>query len=87
MTNTVIVSDTSSVVVDNKSTAVVVDRKEPIVVLAGQMGPAGRSELSLMNDVDLSDLRDGGVLIYQQAKHKWTATNTLEKQVLEGGQF
>jgi hypothetical protein len=87
MTNTVIVSDMSSVVVDTTANPIVVDRKEPVVILAGQMGPAGRSELSQMNDVDMTGLRDGGVLIYQQSNQKWTATNTLEKQILEGGQF
>jgi hypothetical protein len=79
MTSIVRVSDTSSVIVD---------KKEPIVVLAGQMGPPGPSgTLSAMSDIDRTDLTDGATLVYNANASIWKATNKLDNQILEAGQF
>ena len=74
----VIVTDTNTVTVEVGT---------PTIVLAGAMGPPGASSLTNMEDVDASNLQDGGILVYAQATQRWTATNTLEQQILEGGQF
>lgn len=66
---------------------IAVDSGTPVVVVAGLMGPPGTTNLTGLSDVDMSALQDGGILVYQQATQKWTATNTLERQILEGGQF
>lgn len=67
--------------------SVTVEVGTPAVVVTGLMGPPGASSLTGLTDVDTNALQDGGVLVYQQATQKWTATNTLERQILEGGQF
>lgn len=66
---------------------IAVDSGTPVVVVAGLMGPPGAYVLGNLKDVDTSQLQDGGLLVYTQATQKWTATNTLERQILEGGQF
>lgn len=38
-------------------------------------------------DIDVTNLRDGSVLVYAGQTSKWTATTTLEKQNVEGGHF
>lgn len=74
-------------VVVTESNTVTVEVGTPTVVLAGAIGPPGASALADMSDVDVTNLQDGGILIYAQATQRWTATNTLEQQILEGGQF
>jgi len=57
------------------------------VVAVGIQGPAGPNLIATANDVSITDLRDGSVLVYSTAVSKWEATNKLQKQELEGGQF
>lgn len=92
-----VVPDTNNAVVvtqDSVQAAVVysgdtiaVDSGTSVVVVTGLMGPPGAADISSLKDVDTSQLQDGGVLVYAQAAQKWIATNTLERQILEGGQF
>lgn len=77
--------NTQTVVVDTAT--VVVEAGAPLVVVSGMMGPAGASDLADMGDVDTTQLQDGCVLVYKQATQRWTATNTLDRQILDGGQF
>lgn len=77
----------SEVVVTSSNSAVVVNRDTSKIILSGQLGPPGRSEVSLMEDVDLTNLQDGGILVYAQNIAKWQATNLLEKQIMNGGFF
>jgi hypothetical protein len=57
------------------------------VIVTGIMGPAVTSSISQSNDVDMSQLQDGGVLVYNILTNKWVATNLLDKQIFEAGQF
>jgi hypothetical protein len=57
------------------------------VVSVGIQGPAGPNSISSAGDVDISDLKDGSLLVYSMLINKWEATTRLEKQELEGGQF
>ena len=58
------------------------------VVSIGIQGPPGpTSTINTADDVDVSDLRDGSVLVYSMSVSKWEATTKLQKQELEGGQF
>lgn len=43
--------------------------------------------INSLSDVDLTDLRDGAVLVYKADTAKWRATDTLEQQIVEGGHF
>lgn len=45
------------------------------------------NKLSDLSDVDLSQKTDGSVLVYDQSNEKWAATKTLEKQIINGGNF
>lgn len=44
-------------------------------------------EVSKLDDVDMTGLDDGSVLVYSTASSKWEATNLLEKQTVECGQY
>ena len=44
-------------------------------------------EINGMDDIDVSGLADGSVLVYSTANSKWEATNLLEKQTVECGQY
>lgn len=43
--------------------------------------------LERLNDVDLSSLSDGAVLVYSSSTSKWTATLDLEEQNINGGSY
>lgn len=57
------------------------------VIAVGIQGPSGPNVISNAQDVSITDLKDGSVLVYSTAVSKWEATNILQKQELEGGQF
>jgi hypothetical protein len=57
------------------------------VVAVGIQGPAGPNYLGYAQDVDVSDLRDGSVLVYKTIPQKWVSTTTLDAQNMEGGEF
>ena len=51
-----------------------------------------QSDLSIKNlgdiaDVDLTNLEDGSLLIYDIVTHKFVASRLLEKQEIDGGEF
>ena len=78
---------TTEVIVTEKNNQVVIERKEPQVVVAGLMGPAGATTIQALNDVDLTNLTNGGLLVYQTLVQKWVATTTLDAQNMEGGYY
>ena len=43
--------------------------------------------LSDLTDIDLTNLEDGSVLVYNTDLGKFEATRTLEKQFINGGNF
>lgn len=61
-------------------------------VLRGEKGNDGDvingiNSISGANDIDLSNISDGATLVYQSSNSKWVATRTLDKQIIESGQF
>ena len=61
---------------------------------AGQAGPAGPIGtvtgslfVSSINDVDLTVLQDGAILVYDTASSTWKSTRILDKQTVECGQY
>lgn len=40
-----------------------------------------------LTDVDTTNLQDGSVLVYNSSTTKFEATITLEKQIINGGNF
>lgn len=65
--------------------------REPVLSAAqGPQGPPGVSaatSVGTLQDVDLSSLSDGALLIFAAANQKWKASTVLEKQALECGQY
>lgn len=57
------------------------------VGVQGPPGPAGIQNISQASDVDAANLMDGSVLVYKGITQKFTATTTLESQIIEGGHF
>jgi len=76
---------TTEVIVTEKNNQVVIERKEPLVVVAGLMGPTGATTVQGLTNVDLTNLTDGGLLVYKALTQKWVATTTLDAQNMEGG--
>jgi hypothetical protein len=53
----------------------------------GPRGIPGPNLLNTANDVDVTELSDGSVLVYKTDTGKWKSTTLLEKQTLEGGHY
>jgi hypothetical protein len=77
----------TEVIVTESNNTVVVDTKTPTVIVTGMMPPPTVSSITNSVDVDLQQLQDGGVLVYNSTTQKWSATNLLDRQIIESGQF
>lgn len=44
-------------------------------------------DIKELKGVDVSNLEDGSVLVYEQSSDAFVATRTLQKQIINGGQF
>lgn len=75
---TIIISDSETIVVSEDTAQLVV---------TGIMGPPGSTSISGMTDVDKTELTDGATLVYKADTAIWKATNKLDNQILEAGQF
>ena len=51
------------------------------------IGPTGVTTFAGLTDIDLTQLAAGSVLVYNPGTQKWTATNLLQQQIVESGQF
>lgn len=56
-------------------------------VTVGVQGPSGPNVISTSQDVDVTDLRTGSILVYNTNTQKWTSTTTLDAQNMEAGEF
>jgi hypothetical protein len=57
------------------------------LVLKSSLGSVGSTAISQLDDIDVTDLQDGSILVFSQANSKWTSTLQLEKQTVECGQY
>lgn len=89
MTTEVVVTQSgdTSVVQEQIINRVVTDDKPARIITSGMMPPPAVNSIMASGDVDISGLQDGGVLVYNTSTNKWTATNLLDKQIFEAGQF
>ena len=55
--------------------------------IQGIQGIQGTSNINQATDVDVTNIKEGSLLIYNQPNAKWVASNTLENQALECGQY
>ena len=74
-------------IVISDSETVVVSQDTGTIVVTGIMGPPGASTLSELSDVDKTQLVNGATLVYDSSNAIWKATNKLDNQILEAGQF
>lgn len=77
----------TQVVVTDLGKTVVANVQSTQVIATGLLGPAIASSITNSVDIDTTTLQDGGLLVYNSATQKWVATNLLEKQIFEAGQF
>jgi len=89
MTETVVTSSSNtSIITEQVNTNVVVDNeKQPTVIVTGVMGPRGATQIADSSQFDLTELGSGSVLVYNAVTEKWVATNLLDQQIVESGQF
>lgn len=66
---------------------VVVTTDQGRVIVTGMIAPRANISITGASDIDIEDLVDGATLIYSNINQKWRATNLLEKQIMEGGQY
>lgn len=48
---------------------------------------AGPNSISSLNDVNITGLTNGAVLVYSSSTEQWTATVDLEEQNINGGSY
>lgn len=77
----------TEVVVTDLGKTVVANVQTTQIVTAGLMPPNTIASITYSSDIDISGLQDGGTLVYNAATNKWVATNLLDKQIFEAGQF
>lgn len=77
----------TEVVVTDLGKTVVANVQTTQIVTSGMMPPNMVGNITNSSDVDITGLQDGGMLVYNAATNKWVATNLLEKQIFEAGQF
>jgi hypothetical protein len=78
---------TTQAIVTEKNNTVIVEQKQPQVIVAGMIGPQGVTTLEGLSNVDITNLTNGGLLVYQTQVQKWVATTTLDAQNMEGGYY
>lgn len=73
-----------------QESTIVVNTETSGVVVTGIMGPPGIDGIIRLNDlidVDKTGLIDGATLVYNSTVEKWEATEKLNKQAIECGEF
>lgn len=77
----------TTTVVTEKNNTVVIRTETPKVIVTGVMGPPGRSTLTTLEDVDVTTLSSGSLLVYNTETQKWTSTILLNQQIVDSGQY
>lgn len=89
MTDTVVAQGLNTVVTTNQTTTTIISEdSSPTIIVTGMMGPAGAaSGLNSLPDIDISNLSNGSLFVYNSTTNKWVATTLLSQQSFEGGQY
>jgi hypothetical protein len=88
MTTTVVVDKNSTVTIRDQSVNTVVVRDEtPRTVITGIMGPPGKTTINALEDVNISQLTTGSILVYNSQTQTWTSTTLLNQQIVDSGQY
>ncbi len=92
---------TTEIIVDQKYDTIVIDNSSENTILVespgqttiitlgeqGPPGPSGIQNISQANDVNISNLENGSILVYSESSEKWVATRLLENQSVESGHY
>lgn len=78
---------TQVIVTDANNTTIVQNPITAQIITTGMMSVPSVGSMATNSDVDLTNLTNGGILVYNTSTSKWTATNLLENQIFEAGQF
>lgn len=88
MTNTVVIDKDKTITVKEQTVNTVVIRDESIrTIVTGIMGPPGKTTVSGLEDVDVTTLNPGSVLVYNTQTQKWISTTLLNQQIVDSGQY
>ena len=81
--------DITATVLPNSNVNASIDVQSiPTVALVGIQGMSATNVgIGGLNDVDANNPDNGSVLVFKQITSKWTATRTLDLQIMEGGEF
>jgi hypothetical protein len=60
---------------------------EPIEELTVTSTAVSNRTVESLEDVNINNLTDGSILVYQTSTSKWTATTLLNQQTMEAGEF
>jgi hypothetical protein len=61
---------------------------KPITTIRAKSVSVGQSQkIRDMTDVDLSEVKDGSILIYSEENSNFKAKNDLDEQNIEGGHY
>jgi hypothetical protein len=60
---------------------------EPIEELTVTSTAVSDRTVESLEDVNLNNLTNGSILVYQTSTSKWTATTLLNQQTMEAGEF
>lgn len=78
---------TTNVIVEKTQETVVIDNDVVTIITSAEQGPPGVTRISQADDVNVSNLENGSVLVYSGSSEKWVATRLLENQSVESGQY
>lgn len=90
-TDIIVETQYDTIIVDDSQDTIVVESPGTVTIITEvEQGPPGLDGIQSIEDaidVDSSGKVDGSVLVYSAQDQKWKATNQLEKQVIEAGQY
>jgi len=78
---------TTNVIVEKTQETVVIDNDVVTIITSAEQGPPGVTRISQADDVNVSNLENGSVLVYSGSSEKWVATRLLENQSVESGHY
>lgn len=87
MTQAVVTEKNNTVVIQPPQPAPIQKIQETRVLVTGVMGPPGKTTINGMEDVDVTTLTPGSMLVYNQITEKWTSTTLLNQQIVDSGQY
>ncbi len=78
---------TTNVVIEKTQETIVVENDIVTIISSAEQGPPGVTRIELADDVDVTNLENGSVLVYSESSEKWIATRLLENQSVESGHY